>query len=50
MWKREPGDRALAGVALEGDLRGNSLSRPPSHLSFWFTWKDWNPDTEVCSS
>ena len=38
---------ALTGAALEGELRGNSLSRLPSHLSFWFAWKDWNPGTEV---
>ena len=38
---------ALTGVALDGELRGNSLSRLPSHLSFWFAWTDWNPDTEV---
>ena len=38
---------ALTGLAIEGELEGKTLSRAPSHLSFWFAWKDWNPDTEV---
>ena len=41
---------ALTGTAVEGELRGKSLSRLPSHLSFWFAWKDWHPDTEVYGS
>jgi hypothetical protein len=36
---------AFTGVAVEGELRGRVLDRPLSHLSFWFAWKDWNPDT-----
>jgi hypothetical protein len=40
---------ALTGVAIEGELQGNVLSRALSHLSFWFAWKDWNPDTKVYS-
>ncbi len=38
---------ALTGVAIEGPLKGQVLERAPSHLSFWFAWKDWNPDTEL---
>ena len=38
---------ALTGVAIEGELQGKVMSRLPSHLSFWFAWKDWNPDTEL---
>ena len=45
----ETGSRWLAftGMAVDGELKGKSLERIPSHLSFWFAWKDWNPDTEV---
>ena len=39
----------LTGLALRGPLAGEVLSRPVSHLAFWFAWKDWNPDTEVYS-
>ena len=38
---------ALTGGAIEGELKGRVLERTPSHISFWFAWKDWNPDTEV---
>ncbi len=38
---------ALTGGAIDGELRGKVLERTVSHLSFWFAWKDWNPDTEV---
>ena len=45
----ETGSRwlALTGRAIEGELKGKTLARAPSHLAFWFAWKDWNPDTEV---
>ena len=36
---------AFTGRAVEGELRGKVLTRPLSHLSFWFAWKDWNPDS-----
>ena len=38
---------AFTGRAIEGELKGRVLDRVPSHLSFWFAWKDWNPDTEL---
>ena len=38
---------ALTGVATDGPLAGTKLKRAPSHLSFWFAWTDWNPDTEL---
>jgi hypothetical protein len=38
---------ALTGKATDGPLEGRVLNRALSHLSFWFAWKDWNPDTEV---
>ncbi|MCX8213084.1 MAG: DUF3179 domain-containing (seleno)protein [SAR202 cluster bacterium] len=45
----ETGSRGLAltGKATDGPLEGRVLNRALSHLSFWFAWKDWNPDTEV---
>ena len=45
----ETGSRWLAftGVALDGPLKGRQLERVPSHLSFWFAWTDWNPDTQL---
>ena len=45
----ETGSRwtAFSGRAIEGQLKGESLDRVLSHLSFWFAWKDWNPDTEL---
>ena len=39
--------RAFTGVATEGPLVGTKLKRAPSHLSFWFAWTDWNPETEL---
>ncbi len=39
--------KAFTGVATEGPLTGANLNRAPSHLSFWFAWKDWNPETEL---
>ena len=38
---------ALTGVAIDGPLEGSAVARAQSHLSFWFAWKDWNPETEV---
>ncbi len=38
---------AITGQAFEGPLNGKRLERVPSHLSFWFAWKDWNPHTEL---
>ena len=39
--------RAFTGRAFEGELEGQTLARLTSHLSFWFAWKDWYPDTEL---
>ena len=38
---------ALSGLAVEGELAGTRLKRLPSHLSFWFAWTDWYPETEL---
>ena len=38
---------AFTGKAIEGKMKGTTLTRVPSHLSFWFAWTDWNPDTEL---
>ncbi len=38
---------AFTGSAIDGELEGTVLRRIPSHLSFWFAWSDWNPDTEL---
>ena len=45
----ETGSRwtAFTGNAIDGDLKGSTLERIPSHLSFWFAWSDWNPQTEI---
>ena len=45
----ETGSRWLAftGRAIDGALKGKTLNRVLSHLSFWFAWTDWNPDTEL---
>ena len=45
----ETGSRwmAFTGLAVEGELKGQRLARIPSHLSFWFAWTDWNPDTKL---
>ena len=45
----ETGSRwmAFTGLAVSGQLKGRRLDRALSHLSFWFAWKDWNPDTEL---
>ena len=38
---------AFTGRAIDGELKGKSMKRMLSHLSFWFAWTDWNPDTEL---
>ena len=38
---------AFSGLATDGPLAGTKLKRVPSHLSFWFAWTDWNPETEL---
>ena len=38
---------AFTGSAIDGELKGSKLERIPSHLSFWFAWSDWNPQTEI---
>ena len=45
----ETGSRwqAFTGRAFEGELQGETMGRLLSHLSFWFAWKDWNPETEL---
>ncbi|MCH8826728.1 MAG: DUF3179 domain-containing protein, partial [Chloroflexi bacterium] len=35
------------GRAIDGELKGQTMERALSHLSFWFAWTDWNPDTEL---
>ena len=46
---RETGSRwlALTGRAISGELKGATLERVLSHLSFWFAWTDWNPNTAL---
>ncbi len=39
--------QAFSGLATEGESAGESLERAPSHLSFWFAWTDWNPNTAL---
>ena len=41
---------AFTGSAIDGELKGSKLERLPSHLSFWFAWSDWNPQTEIYSN
>ena len=45
----ETGSRwmAFTGLAIDGELKGKRLDRLLSHLSFWFAWTDWNPQTEL---
>ena len=38
---------AFTGRAVDGELKGMTVDRVTSHLSFWFAWKDWNPDTQL---
>ena len=42
--------QAFTGLAVRGELKGSRIERVPSHLSFWFAWTDWNPDTDLFSS
>ena len=46
---RDTGTRwvALTGTAAEGPLADTVLEPFPSHLTFWFPWKDFHPHTEV---
>ncbi len=46
---RETGTRwSLAhGVALEGPLKGSTLTRAPAYPAFWFGWQGYFPGTEV---
>jgi Protein of unknown function (DUF3179) len=37
----------LAGVALEGTLKGERLTPVPATYAFWFAWKDYYPETTV---
>ena len=37
----------VTGVALEGPLKGTALDRVASHYEFWFSWKDYRPETEL---
>ena len=45
----ETGSRwtAFTGSATDGELKGSRLDRIPSHLSFWFAWSDYNPQTQI---
>ena len=38
---------AFTGRATDGALKGSTLDRIPSHLSFWFAWTDYNPQTAL---
>ena len=38
---------AFSGRALDGELQGATLKRISSHLSFWFAWSDWHPQTQL---
>jgi hypothetical protein len=37
----------LAGVALEGTLKGERLTPIPATYAFWFAWKDYYPEATV---
>ena len=37
----------LTGQAISGPMVGTALKGMPSHLSFWFAWSDFHPDTEL---
>ncbi len=37
----------FTGRAIDGELKGKTMERMLSHLSFWFAWTDWNPDTDL---
>ena len=38
---------AFTGSATSGELKGSRMERVPSHLSFWFAWSDYYPQTEI---
>ena len=37
----------VSGEAVNGSLEGEVLRRLPSHYEFWFSWKDYRPETEL---
>lgn len=37
----------FTGKAIDGPLKGTTLTAIPSTSSFWFGWKDWYPETLV---
>lgn len=37
----------MDGVAIDGDMKGRSLTRLPVEIGFWFTWSTFHPDTEL---
>jgi len=39
--------RVTTGEAVAGPLAGRRLTRLPSHVSFWFAWTDFYPNTEL---
>ena len=45
----ETGSRwtAFTGSAIDGEMKGSRLERIPSHLSFWFAWSDYHPQTQI---
>ncbi len=38
---------ALTGQAIDGELKGQTLTQLPSTYIFWFGWTDYHPDTEL---
>jgi hypothetical protein len=38
---------SLTGVAVDGELAGATLEQLPSFVSFWFSWTDFHPSTEL---
>ncbi len=40
---------AWRGLAIDGELEGQALSRVPSTRSFWFGWRDYYPQTDIFS-
>jgi hypothetical protein len=40
---------ALSGRGISGDLASTELQRLTSEYSFWFSWLELHPDTEVCA-
>ena len=37
----------ISGVGLEGPLQERTLRRLPAHYEFWFSWKDFRPNTDL---